>query len=417
MRTTRHIGIERRSFLVGGLSLAVGAGFPGLSASALQRAQRGRQHEGGERTLVLIQLGGGNDGLSTVVPYADDAYGRSRSRTRIDAKEVLRIDDYRGLHPRLGNLHTLHQAGRLAIVEGVGYPGPVRSHFKAMDIWHAASEHGRVAGDGWVGRLAARAWPESSAPELLVHVGRCTPYSLHSRAHRAVAFELPESYRWLGDAQENQAYADYTRESTGEGAPSQSSVLERLRGSLRDAQASSARVRQAVDSYRTRVDYPNDDFGRGLRVIASLLEARIGARVLSIELSGFDTHNQQRADHDRLMARLDAGLGAFFRDLRGRSIEKDTVLLAFSEFGRRVAENGSLGTDHGKAAPVFVAGAAVNGGLHGRHPSLVELDEGDLAFDTDFRSIYASVAEGWFGVPQEDVLGARYPLLPLFQRA
>jgi uncharacterized protein (DUF1501 family) len=316
------------------------------------------------------------------------------------------------LHPELRTLRALYEVGRLAVVEGVGHPGPPRSHFKAMDIWHAADESGRVAGHGWVGRLAETAWAEELSPELMVHVGVKAPYSLYSPKRAALAFEQPEAYRWLGDAGEQRGlgwYGTATREERDE-TPA---VLARMREVLRDARDSSARVRQAVASYRPRVEYPADRFGQGLLVIAALLEARVGARVLSIELGGFDTHNAQKGAHDGLMRTLDRGLNAFFRDIRGRSFESETLVATFSEFGRRVQENGSRGTDHGKAAPLFVAGAPVRGGLYGRHPSLVELDDGDLAHTTDFRSVYATIIERWFGADAEAVLGGGYPALEL----
>lgn len=412
---SREVRIDRRRALLGGLTILGGVGISARTAraSALSRASGLLRGIEDQRTLVLIQLSGGNDGLSTVVPFGDDAYGRARSKTRIGEREVLRVDDYRGLHPKLRATRALFESGRLAIVEGVGYAGPARSHFKSMDVWHAASENGRGAGEGWVGRLASVAWPASDVPELVVHIGGKTPYSLYSTAHRPVAFEVPEGYRWFGDVEESKAYAEYARSSEG----GSGSVLDRLRSALRDAQNSSGRVRRAVASYQTRVEYPADEFGSGLRVIAALLEARLGARVLSIELDGFDTHNSQKGTHDRLMGTLDAGLSAFLRDLRGREIEKDTLVVAFSEFGRRVQENGSLGTDHGKAAPMFVAGAAVRGGFYGRHPSLVDLDEGDLVFSTDFRSVYATVIEDWFGASHAEVLGAEYPRLPLVRKS
>ncbi len=390
---------DRRSLLRGFAGLSGAAFFGG--ARVAWSAPLGLERE--PRHLVLLQLAGGNDGLSTVVPWADDAYGRARASTRLDEKEVLALDDYRGLHPALVRLREEHAEGRLAIVEGVGYPRPNRSHFKSFEIWHTADPRGRAAGDGWVGRLTAAL--DGSAPDALrtVHVGAQPPYSLQSATHPAASFGVPESYRWFENERDVAA-------ASVEPAREPRSTLDALRGVLASARASSERVRAAAASYEPRVEYPDEPLARALRVAASLLAEDAGTRVVSVELGGFDTHVGQRARHDACMAELDASLGAFLADLRGTDAGKRTIVVAFSEFGRRVAENGSEGTDHGTAGPLLVAGEPVRGGLYGKHPSLSELDEGDLVHTTDFRSVYATVAERWFGVEHERVLGARYPL-------
>jgi uncharacterized protein (DUF1501 family) len=399
---------DRRRILAGGVALFAGLG---LAPRALAQGRRQPRPAAAsdERALVLVQLSGGNDGLSTVVPFADDAYARVRRTLRIQPQEVLRLDAYRGLHPDLQGLKRVWDAGRLAIVEGAGSPAPTRSHFRSMEVWHAADEAGRVAGEGWVGRLCASAWPEAGHPELMVHVGEAVPYSLYSSRHSALAFELPSSYRWLGADAELAAYRQSAQRARASQAPEPvSGTLARLRAVHRDAEDSSARIRAAVESYRTPVSYPATPFGNGLRTIAALLEARVGARVLSIELGGFDTHSNQKGRHAELMRALDAGLTAFLTDLHGRSLADSTVVMAFSEFGRRVAENGSAGTDHGKAGPMFLAGKPVRGGLYGKHPSLSDLDQGDLRHTTDFRSAYGAVVEDWFGADQVPVLGKRW---------
>lgn len=407
---------DRRRFLAGGVSL-----FSALSlAPRSARAALGQepQAEGDERTLVVVQLSGGNDGLSTVVPFADDVYHKSRRATRIDAKDVLKLDDYCGLHPNLAGLRRAWEAGRLAIVESVGAPGQGRSHFKQLEVWHAAAEQGRAGGEGWLARLCAQAWPGATQPELMVHVGEKVPYSLYSAERRPVAFEAAESYRWMGEAEEQKAYRRAAQRATEEvhDAARTSSVLERLRAVHLDAQESSARIRQAAARYRPSVRYPSNDFGAGLRTIAALIDARLGARVLSIELGGFDTHGNQRGAHNDLMRTLDEGMTAFLTDLHGRSAASSTLVLAFSEFGRRVEENGSSGTDHGKGGPMFAFGDPVRGGFFGQRASLTALDQGDLAVTTDFRSVYATAVESWFGAPQEPVLGARFEPVPYLRR-
>ena len=395
-----HPSPDRREVLLSGLGLTVGFG---------SRVWLGPPRED-PRTLVLVQLSGGNDGLSTVVPFRNDDYHRARPTLGRTADEVLVIgagEDERGLHPGLERLRARFDAGGLAIVEGAGYPEPNRSHFTSLEIWHTADLRGRASGEGWVGRLCSAAYGESVDPNRVVHVGKTPPYSLFSTRHPAASFSAPYGYRWVkngGDLEE--------LERPQPGADAGDS-LAFLRAKMTAARESSAIVRAAAARYRTPVEYPRDAFADELRTVAALIDGGIGARVLSVELTGFDTHNEQATRHDALMRRLDSSLGAFLEDLERGEAGRSAVIVAFSEFGRRVSENGSGGTDHGCAGPMFVAGSKVRGGIYGRYPSLAELDEGDLAFTTDFRSVYASVIDAQFDVGHAAVLGREYPKLEL----
>lgn len=414
MKFTQH-SIDRRQLLVGGLGL----GALALANRAEARIRvftqaTGTPVAGDSRTLVLLQLSGGNDALSMVVPWADDGYQNARSATRISEKEVLKLDDYRGLHPELKQLRAIWEKGQMGIVEGCSYPAPNRSHFQSMEIWQTADTKGRTSGDGWIGRLCDAAFPTGGSPELIVHIGGAAPYSVFSRTHPALVFQTPYSYKWVAsDADDRELYRESGKEDTGKGGESkgQKRVLERLRGVLNDANESSLRVRRAAADYVPRVKYPTDEFGEMLKVAAALIDARVGTRVVSVELGGFDTHNNQRPAHDACMRRLDGGLGAFLNDIAQSAAGGEVVVLCFSEFGRRVKENGSRGTDHGVAAPMLVFGSKVKGGLYGKHPSLTDLDDGDLKMTTDFRSVYGTVVEKWFRAEQEKVLGASYPVL------
>ncbi|HUR28295.1 MAG TPA: DUF1501 domain-containing protein [Planctomycetota bacterium] len=370
------------------------------------------------RTLVLLQFAGGNDGLSTVVPFADDGYNAARRATRIAEKDVLRLDDYRGFHPELKRMHAAWQAGKLAVIEGAGYANPIRSHFKSYEIWHTADERGRAAGEGWIGRLVNAAWPDDRDPNLVVHIGKNVPYSVYSLTHPAASFATPTGYKWAGDESERAALEKGGEicehgEKADEKEPANN--LEYLRKVLRDGQASSEAIRRAAVRYRTKTEYAGDELAQALRDVAALSVGQVGSRVFSLELSGFDTHSDQKNRHDALMRRLDASLPTFLADIAGTEAGKSTLVVAFSEFGRRVKENGSGGTDHGVAGPMFVAGEAVKGGLYGKHPSLTKLDDGDLVHTTDFRSVYATVIEKWFGVDASRVLRAKYPVLPLLK--
>lgn len=413
---------DRRALLAGGLGALGGWVVLGPHARArvnLHGPVGETAGPGGTRSLVVLQLTGGNDALSMVVPHGDDAYYKARPTIAVGRNEVLKLDEYRGLHPNLKGLRALYDAGHVAVVEGCGYPDPIRSHFQSFEVWHTADPRGRISGPGWIGKLCASAWPEVAKPELVVHVGATPPYSVFSRAHPPLAFSTPATYRWVGSesddlaayrkaAEEDAKTLEEARRESGQDA-----MLRRLRGVLHDANESSRKVRIAAGSYVPNAKYPEDDLGESLRIGAALLDARLGSRVVSVELGGFDTHQNQRGTHDGLMKRLDEALAAFLSDIEKRSIGRDVVVLVFSEFGRRVQENGSRGTDHGVAAPMLVLGHGVKGGVHGRHPSLTDLDAGDLKHTTDFRSVYATLIERWFGARSEPVLGSTYSTLDL----
>lgn len=415
----------RRETLVSGLR----AGLAACSAAALPRLARGAQQvaDGARglapRNLVLVQLRGGNDGLDTLIPYGRDEYHAARPKLRIEAGEVRAIDGELGLHPALQGLSALYEQGRMAIVPGVGYPSPNRSHFKSFEIWHTADLRGRAAGEGWVGRLQSAAFDQRSDPNRVVHIGSHTPYSLYSRQHPATSFVSPELYRWGGDElaqRANQIGAGSLEPSMH--ASGEQGTLADLRRLARSARTSSDAIRAAAEAYRTNVEYPSSEFAVGLRHAAAVLEARIGTRVVSVELSGFDTHKDQVGRRRVLLKQLDEGLSAFVDDLQGRSVGAETLVVVFSEFGRRLAENASRGTDHGSAGPLFVlqpssraGGLELRPGLHGARPSLRALDErGDLIHTVDFRSVYAALIQHWFESDSARVLGARFEPLPLF---
>ena len=380
---------------------------------------------GSERILVLLQLSGGNDGLSMIVPHGDDAYGRARTATRVPLEAVLKIDQHVGFHPELGALQKLYGDGRLAIVQGAGYPSPTRSHFKSLDVWHAADTRGRLAGHGWIGRLADTTWTDVQDPTLVCHIGNRIPFSLAAAVHRPVAFTVPEAYRWVGADPEVAALREAAPICEKETEPAlpesegkhlgRDRALSRLRSLLQEAHDSSQAVRDAAAAFKPRAKWPGNRLATSLATVCALATGGIGTRVYSVETGGFDTHNGQRARHDRLMNELGTAIGAFWEEMEVRGLADRVTLVAFSEFGRRVKENGSQGTDHGTAAPVLVLGGGVQGGLFGTHPSLTDLDgNGDLVHTVDFRRVYAAVIDDWFGGRHQEVLGATYERLPLF---
>jgi len=399
--------VDRRGFLrsgLWGLSLAATAPhFLGATTRAFAADPGGKG-----RILVVLQLSGGNDGLSTVVPFADAAYHRARRTTALRENEVLPLDREFGLHPALPKLHAAFREGNFAVVQGVSYPNPNRSHFKSMDVWHTADARGRGVDSGWIGRAVDACCPDVTDPELLVNVGATVPYALEARVHKAVSFDAPENYRWAGDPRDKERFEKLNAEAGGGGG--EISWLHRV---AVDARASSGKVLAAARAYRPKVEYPRGELGRDLQAVAALIQAQLPTRVFYVSFGGFDTHNAQRNRHDGLMRQLDAAVHAFYGDLRAHGLSERVLLLSFSEFGRRLEENASGGTDHGVAGPMFLLGDGVRGGLHGKAPSLVDLDDGDLKMQVDFRSVYASVLDDWMGMDAAKVLGRRYPKLEL----
>ncbi len=403
--TTGQKAIDRRTLLrgFGALGALTFASRKGLAAS-LQVAP-GLRPDAGSGTLVILQFSGGNDGLSMIVPHGDDAYYDVRPTIAHKPGDVHKIDDYRGFNPNLTALAKRYQSGEVAVIEGCGYEDPSKSHFKSMEIWHAADRDGRAAGEGWVGRLSSAVWKKAVDPNRIVHVGATTPYSLESEHHPAASFVFPEGYRWLGNEGGLGSYeeSDGTPKDSGSG-----STLDALRGAYSAARESSSAVRKAALAYRPRVEYPNSGIGLALGTAAALIQGGIGSRIISVELGGFDTHNKQLTRHNGVMTELDEALAAFHADLKGTDRGEDTTLMAFSEFGRRVAENGSKGTDHGTAGPMLVLGKGVKGGIYGKHPSLTKLDNGNLIHTTDFRQVYSEVAAQIFGVESKELFGKQY---------
>lgn len=399
------MSISRRAFLRG--AAAAGAlTYTSNVGRATSLSWSGALPEGGgDGNLILLQLSGGNDGLATVVPFGDDALYSARPTLAKPKSELLALDDYRGLHPELKSMRAAFDEGELAIIEGCGYPDPNRSHFKSMEIWHSADARGRAAGDGWIGRMCDAKWKTDTSVNRVVNVGSKVPDSLVSGTHPSASFEIPEGYRWI---ENSEGLAGYD-EKGGEEATGALGDLRRLLGNARD---SSAAVRTAVGNYRTPVKYPGDDLGAGMRTAAALIGGKIGTRIVSLTMGGFDTHNDENGRHGGQMKDLGEALGALRADLARSESGKRTVVMIFSEFGRRVAQNGSGGTDHGTAGPMFVMGARVKGGLFGEHPSLTELDKGDLIHTTDFRTVYGEVAAGQFGVSRK-FLGRDYGRMQL----
>lgn len=389
---------SRRDFL--GAIAAGGACYAFLPVGSWAAESTGPE---GGRVLVLVQLAGGNDGLNTVVPIEDDLYVRLRGDLNL-AREAIRIDEETGLHPSLEPWVEWWKEGRLAIVEGLGYAHPNRSHFASTDVWQAADERGRRAGTGWVGRLADALFGEQGDPTNAVALARQLPFALFGRRHRALAFDDASAFGLMASEEEG------TRLDTAISSQRVSRRgLEFLKTAYLLARSSSQAVRAAVAQFRPSAEFPSGPTGRSFRTAAALLVSRLPVRIVHLEVGGFDTHSNQAPRQARALSELAQGVAALLAEVR-RAGRLDRVAVAtYSEFGRRVEPNASGGTDHGTAAPHFVLGGAVRGGRYGARPRLDRLDEnGDLVYTTDFRRYLATLVERHMGVASESVLEGRH---------
>lgn len=355
------------------------------------------------RTLVVVELRGGNDGMSTVVPYGDDEYFKLRKTTAWNPASLHKIDEYRGFHRDLAGMAKRYAEGQVAVFQGIGYPNGNKSHFKSREIWHTADLRGRAGNDGWLGRLCEKRFPDSTLPELSIHIGKEEPYSLQSATHPPVIFRSPDTYRWLGD-EDAESSLDARESKNG-------STLDRLRRVMTSAKSSSARILDVLGRYETPVQYPKHESSKTMRAAAALIHGGVGSRVISATFGGFDTHADQKFDHSNRLGIVDEALDSFLKDLDRSAAGRETLVLVTSEFGRRARENGSKGTDHGKAGVAFALGNPVRGGLFGEYPSLTKLDKNDLAYTLDFRSVYAS-ALNWMGADAQTVLGGDHIAVP-----
>jgi uncharacterized protein (DUF1501 family) len=367
------------------------------------------------RVLVVIQLEGGNDGVNTVVSFADEGYARHRTALRLPTDRLPRVTKEVGLHPALGLAARLLEAGQLSIVQGVGYPNPSRSHFQSMAVWHTAAVPvpGRRRDDpdkvGWLGRVADREPSRADGMPSTVHVGEGeVPVALWGRRSAASIARSEDPFLHL---------ARGANPDSSEG-DNDSPLAAYVRRSTLDAYAASDRMAGVLRAEDRGARYPATDLAGRLQIIARLLKGGVRTRVFYTSHGWYDTHADQLPAHAGLLGEFAGALKVFLDDLAAARLADRVAVLCFSEFGRRVAENGSAGTDHGTAGPVFLAGPGVRPGLAGEAPRLLDLEDGDLKVGIDFRRVYATVLEGWLGLRAKDatdVLGGVFEQLPLFR--
>ena len=360
------------------------------------------------KVLVVIQFSGGNDGLNMVVPYENDLYYSNRPSIGIAARDVYRLTDEQGLHPSMMSLKYLYDEGHLSVINSVGYPNPNRSHFRSMDIWHSASNSDEYWQSGWIGRLLdAQCSDKCVHPHAAIELEDTLGLALKGRKIKGLAITNPVSFY-------NSTCEPFIRALGNRNAPNDSDErnISWLHKTLIEATTSAEYVFEKSKVYKTQVDYPKNEFANKLKTIARLIVANAETRVYYVSLSGFDTHVNQEGKHARLLEQYSTAIEAFTDDLRHNDRFQDTLIMTFSEFGRRVKQNAGRGTDHGTANNLFlISGALKKPGVYNAAPDLGDLKDGDLKYQVDFRRVYATMLDRWLEVDAEEVLGKEFKLL------
>jgi uncharacterized protein (DUF1501 family) len=433
----------RTNILGGALACSVPAflanTFSALQAEAADSAtQTATGHD--STILVVLQMAGGNDGLNTIVPFANDHYHRARPKIGLSAKEVLKINDQIGFHPSLAGFKGLYDSGNLAVIQGSGYPNPNRSHFRSTEIWQTASDSEKFEKYGWLGRYFDNAC-SGCDPTVGVNVGRQMPQAFAAKHPMGVSLENPQGYRFIsseGDRLDrmnseksyrklNEPDEAMTMEAgdgnSGTGSnsgdtigsihgatPHTGSALDFLERTAMDAQVSSDKIRAISSKVENHASYPQSQLASSLKLVARLIGGGLPTRVFYVSQGGYDTHTNQAPTQQRLLKDLGDSVKAFTDDLKAQGSLSRVVVMTFSEFGRRVAENANGGTDHGAAAPMFIIGEKVKAGLLGKYPSLAPNDllQGDIKYTVDFRSVYADVLESWLKTKSMPILGKQF---------
>ncbi len=360
----------------------------------------------GNKVMVIIQLGGGNDGLNTVIPVRNDIYYKERPKLAVEKDKALRLTDDAGLHPSLTAIKECYDDGSLAILNNVGYPNPDRSHFRSMDIWHSASQATEYWYTGWLGRYLDAQCNGCDKPTQALELDDTLSLCLKGVHHKAIALKDPG--RLYGTSNEK-FFKDLMQQhqEEKEGHPARY-----LYKTLAETLSSADYIFQQSKQHPTNATYPKTDLGNSMKIIASLILSDINTKVYYVSLGSFDTHIAQEGQQQRLFNELNEAVGAFVKDMKNNRRFEDTLLFTFSEFGRRVAQNASGGTDHGTANNMFfISGDLKQKGILNALPDLSDLDEGDLKYKVDFKNVYATVLKKWLKADDSGILGKKYDTL------
>ncbi|MEO0339198.1 MAG: DUF1501 domain-containing protein, partial [Bacteroidota bacterium] len=381
-------------------SMMVPSFLQGFSSRKMMRSRSGK-------ILIVVQLSGGNDGLNTVVPYQNDIYYQLRPRLAVQSDQVLRLNDDLGLNPVMSGLRDLYEDGNLSIVNSVGYPNPDRSHFRSMDIWHTASDSSEYWQTGWLGRFLDNACDGCDAPYHAIEVDDSLSLAMKGAERNGFAMSNAKQLQKSNRNKFLQAIGQQHHHHDEEN-------VAYLYKTMVDSQSSAKYLYEKSKVYQSSVSYPKTPFGKSLKQIAELITANTDTQIYYASLGGFDTHANQKNQQERLLKQYADGMKALVSDLKKNGLFKDTLIMTFSEFGRRVKQNASSGTDHGTANNLFLIGDGLRKpGIFNQAANLTDLDNGDLKYQIDFRNIYATVLQDWLDAPAPAVLGKRFDTLGL----
>ena len=358
------------------------------------------------KKLVVIQLSGGNDGLNTWIPYHNDLYYQMRPELAIPRQEVLQLEDQVGLHPQMEGIRALYDQGQVLVINQVGYPNAERSHFRAMDIWHSGSQADEYWSSGWLGRYLDAACQNGKPAHQVIEMDGTL--SLAVKGEEAKGLALQDTKRLYRQVRSPHIQRLVKQQESGQ------ETLDYLYKTLRKTVESAEYVYEHTQVQRSHLAYPQHAFGKKLKQVAELISSGVETQVYYVSLSGFDTHVRQASQQARLLDQYSQAVSVFVEDLKKQQVFDETLILTFSEFGRRVAENGSRGTDHGKANTVWLIGKQLKKvGCYGEGPNFQALDEGDLAYQVDFRQIYSSIIQNWLGGNSKNILQRSFDPLPI----
>ncbi|MFC5449495.1 DUF1501 domain-containing protein [Paenibacillus aestuarii] len=408
MKLTRRDFLLKGSALIATLGLGGGLIYNHFGKSVFTPEA---ESSADDPILVVVQLNGGNDGINTLIPYGQGVYYDERPTLAYKQNEVLALDNQVGLHPSLAGMAALYKLGKLAIIQGVGYPKPDHSHFRSMEIWQTA-EPDTISHSGWLARYVESSLMRSDNPLKAIQIGNAASKAFSSDKLNFPVIQSLESYQLIDPKtammEKNRILKAFQDMYNPDGQLDQLRVASQ-RG--RDAYQSVEAIHALSANYVNKITYPNSGFARDLQLVSKLLAGGAGTRVFQVQLGGFDDHADEKEQHARVLQQLDEGLTAFYKDMETQGLQDRVAVMIFSEFGRRVRENGSGGTDHGTAAPMFVLGGRVKGGLYGDYPSLTQLDNGDLKYEVDFRAVYGTLIDKWLQGDAAGVLGKSYEKL------
>ena len=363
-----------------------------------------------EKSLVVVQLSGGNDYLNTIVPYGDDEYYDFRKTVHINQESVLPVDGTYGFNPNLGPIKHLYDEGKVAVINGIGYDNPNRSHFRSMDIWHTALPD-EIGNEGWLGRVIREIDPSGENVLTGVNFGRGLPRALGVRGVPVASVGNLETYGLFTDIEDEATRSLALRAFAHMygGVQGKDPVLDFLGQTGSNALKGADILRTAPEKYSSSIEYAANPISQSMKSVAQVLFADLGTRVFYTQHGSFDTHSGELTSHAKLWQEVSGAIGDFYDDLKEHGREDEVVVLVFSEFGRRIKDNGS-GTDHGSGGVAFVIGSEVKGGMYGQYPSIREADqlEGDLHFNNDFRSTYSTIIENWFGLDAVPIVNGTF---------